>query len=71
MRGDRSEAIDKIRAYFNEEWRIKMVDAGLSKIKFRFNTTAMPTVVPSVPQQRNTWDCGVYMLTFVERIFDR
>lgn len=54
----------KLIYYLNEEYKNKM----MSKTNI-FTTENMEIVSLIVPQQHNTYDCGVYVLHYVENFF--
>ena len=49
------------------EWKAKMVPAG-QEVR-RFDTCLMPGSQPTVQQQPNFSDCGIYLLQYIESFF--
>ena len=71
LSGDRSEAEANIRAYLSQEWEQKKVPFDFLEQSYMFSSTEMELIAPVVPQQPNWYDCGTFLLTYVEKIFER
>lgn len=65
-RTHRSKPIYKdIRNYLNEEWsRVRVRKKGEEPRKFKVSW--IPGILVGVPQQKNSYDCGMFLLHFVE-----
>ncbi|KAL3160557.1 hypothetical protein ABBQ32_010855 [Trebouxia sp. C0010 RCD-2024] len=68
---------DNMRSYLNCEWQRKLdeqdcTSTSMSWLKehpgmpHSFNRQNMPSRVPDVPRQKNGYDCGLFMLTFMD-----
>ena len=66
--GDRSEQISNIREYLSQEWEEKVVNTG-SKESKSFSNREMILLEPKKPVQDNLYDCGIFLITYVEKIF--
>lgn len=55
-----SGLIEKIASLIDFEWRVRC-----SSVK-RFSVTDLKTHCPELPKQTNTYDCGLYMLAYIE-----
>jgi hypothetical protein len=65
--GDRSAKVLRVlRSYLEEEWRARKGSAGLGEL--HVSARAVVGFSPEVPDQRNSCDCGVFMLEFFERL---
>merc|ERR1712130_920619 len=56
------EIFDKLRIYLDDEWKRKCPDTPRS-----FTMSTFPGISLGVPQQRNSADCGVFLLHFAEK----
>ena len=56
-----------LRDYLSCEWRAKMEPSG--EEKRLFDTASMPCSQPTVQQQPNLSDCGIYLLQYIESFF--
>eukprot|EP00731_Ephydatia_muelleri_P028369 Em0020g13a len=54
----RAAVLKSIQSYLTEEWKVKRSTEK--------NFSSMPQSYPSVPLQTNTFDCGIYVLQYVE-----
>merc|ERR1712223_12832 len=61
----RNKAVNKIRSYL----QIEHLDRKGYYVSFE--SGRMKSKHPAVPQQYNTWDCGVYMLHYIELMFKK
>ena len=62
-----SNTVRAIRNYLSQEW-------GLSKERggnFQFSEEEMKLIKPHKPEQTNHYDCGIFLLHYLERIFAR
>lgn len=68
---------DNIRSYLNCEWQRKLDEQDCTSTAMRwlkehpgmphsFDTDNMPSRVPGVPFQNNDYDCGLFMLAFMD-----
>ena len=64
---DQIEAENLIRDYLDEEFRLK----NNGTIKSFFSTDLMAAVRPKKPEQQNMVDCGIFLLYYVEKMFQR
>ena len=48
-----------------------MVQTDIHNNSYSFSEAEMPTISPVKPEQNNHYDCGIYMLTYIEKIFQR
>jgi sentrin-specific protease 7 len=60
------ETIKTIREYLSIEWKVTQKTQVCS-----FNITEMPAIFPEVPRQTNGTDCGLYLLHYIEKFFNR
>ncbi|KAL5474078.1 hypothetical protein EMCRGX_G028652 [Ephydatia muelleri] len=54
----RAAVLKSIQSYLTEEWKVKRSTEK--------NFSSMPQSYPSVPLQTNNFDCGIYVLQYVE-----
>jgi len=54
-----------IRKYLNEEWTRVRVRSKKQKPR-QFKVSWIPGILVGVPQQKNTYDCGMFLLHFAE-----
>lgn len=59
-----------LREYLEQEWICKMqpkIDAGEVVERKHFSPDAIPCKrVTTIPTQNNTWDCGLFLLSYIE-----
>ena len=67
--GNRAEAIQNIRDYLSQEWFEKKVKLEAFRRK-NFSADEMALIEPVKPEQNNEYDCGIYLLTYIEKIFN-
>ena len=67
--GSRTEAIENIRDYLSQEWYEKKVKLEAYRRK-KFSADEMALIEPVKPEQDNGYDCGLFLLTYTEKIFD-
>ena len=65
----RSEAIQNIRGYLSQEWYEKIAKGGSAELT-EFTEKEMKLIEPVKPEQKNGYDCGIYLLTYIEKVFD-
>lgn len=53
----------KLRDFLDYEWRRNM---SSYKVVKRFSYGDMPNYTPKLPHQKNTYDCGLYMLVYIK-----
>jgi len=63
--GDNTRAVDIIKEYLKIEGRVKLGKTAL------MNREEMKVVRPDIPQQRNGYDCGVFLLHYAEKLMER
>jgi len=63
MGGGKDRSVSKIRSYLAAEWNAKT--GGTEK----FSKRQMRCLKPPKPEQDNFYDCGIYLLHYVENIF--
>ena len=68
LHGDRTEEISNIREYFSQEWEEKEVTISFKESK-SFSDREMRLIEPVIPVQDNHYDCGVFLITYVEHMF--
>jgi Ulp1 family protease len=56
-------AVSRLQNYLESEWRAKYHD------EFPFDKMALVGHIIECPQQTNRYDCGLFMMEFVERFF--
>ena len=66
---DRSEAVNNIRDYLSQEW--KRVNLDFAETFKAFDNSEMELICPVLPVQHNGFDCGVYLLHYSEKLFER
>jgi len=64
--GNKSAAVTNIRKYLKVEWSQKMNEFD----EVDFSSEQMKTVRPKKPEQENFSDCGIFLLHYVEKIFE-
>ena len=65
--GDRTYEISLVKKMILDEWRLKESHKHPKRI---ITKDTIPVIVPAnQPQQPNTWDCGLYAVTNVEKMF--
>ena len=57
-----------LRAFLELEWAKRKPDEPELKLKLKVD---LPLVVPKVPMQTNSCDCGVYVLRYAEEFLSR
>ena len=67
---DRSEALNNIREYLSQEWK-QRVNFDFAETFHTFDNSEMKVVCPVLPTQQNGFDCGVFLLTYSEKLFER
>ena len=68
---DRSASIENVRLYLSEEWERKQVQRGNIYDLYAFSEEEMPSIFPIKPEQHNGFDCGIFLLTYIENILLR
>uniref|UniRef100_A0A0K2UUZ0 Ubiquitin-like protease family profile domain-containing protein n=1 Tax=Lepeophtheirus salmonis TaxID=72036 RepID=A0A0K2UUZ0_LEPSM len=61
----RPKEVDTLRNYLEHEHMEKRESA------FSFGSAAMRAIYPRLPQQKNSTDCGVFLLEYAERIMNK
>ncbi|XP_076820832.1 uncharacterized protein LOC143466105 isoform X1 [Clavelina lepadiformis] len=64
----RSRSAKILREYLTEEWRTRKSEESGERI---FDSSTMKMCSPVVPQQDNYSDCGVFLLHYVEMLFQK
>jgi Ulp1 family protease len=75
---NKEEAVQYLYAYLNHEYLQKQEEQEgvamegkdvfvLEQSQKLFNKDTMPLVVPKIPKQDNTYDCGVFVLKYAEK----
>ena len=67
MGDSKTDAVSIIRDYLAAEWKAKMC----GEKQFEFSSKEIRTVRPTKPEQENYTDCGIYLLQYIEKMFDR
>jgi len=67
--GMKTSAVTNIRQYFRQEWKLKKCAGEEAADKFAFTSLEMRTIRPKKPEQENGSDCGIYLLHYVDNIF--
>ena len=68
----RSHDASRIAAYVRSFLRAAWADRpGAPGCDRRFEEASMPVVLPDLPRQRNSFDCGVYVLKFFDLLYGR
>ena len=68
----RSHDAARIAAYVRSFLRAAWADRpGAPGCDGRFEEASMPVVLPDLPRQRNSFDCGVYVLKFFDLLYGR
>lgn len=67
---DRSEAVYNIREYLSQEW-VKRVNFDFAETFHTFDNSEMKVICPVLPKQQNGYDCGVFLLQYSEKLFER
>ena len=65
----KTSAVTNIRQYLKQEWKLKKCVGEEAADKFAFTSSEMRTLRPKKPEQENGSDCGIYLLHYVEMIF--
>ena len=65
--GSKARTCQTLRDYLSCEWKAKMVPNG--KEKRKFDNGLMPGSQPTVQQQPNFSDCGIYLLQYIQSFF--
>ena len=65
--GSKAETCQILRDYLQCEWKSRMVPKGLDHRTF--SKKKMPSNQPSVQQQPNLEDCGVYLIQYIHSFF--
>jgi len=65
--GSKARTCQTLRDYLGCEWRAKMEPAG--EEERAFDNSCMPGSQPTVQQQPNFSDCGIYLLQYIESFF--
>ena len=65
--GSKARTCQTLRDYLGCEWRAKMEPAGDEERAF--DNSCMPGSQPTVQQQPNFSDCGIYLLQYIESFF--
>ena len=63
--GDNTRAVDIIKEYLEIEGRVKLGKTAL------MNYEEMKVVRPDIPQQKNGFDCGLFLLHYAEKLMER
>ena len=69
--GNKSAAVNNIRHYLAQEWILKEGSKQPDVECPDFSSKMMKTIRPKKPEQENFSDCGIYLLHYVEKIFQR
>ena len=63
--------LGKIRRYLSSTWD-DQESQELCGSRHEFSETEMPTVIVSdKPEQDNSWDCGCFLLQYMQKMFER
>ena len=63
--------LGKIRRYLSSTWN-DQESQDFCGAQHEFSEIEVPTVIISAkPEQDNTWDCGCYLLQYMEKMFER
>ena len=62
MGGHQDKAVEILKEYLETEWRAKTGEVA--------DMSRLMVVVPKLPIQDNYFDCGVFLLQYIERIFE-
>ena len=65
--GSKARTCQTLRDYLSCEWKAKMVPSG--KEERKFDNALMPGSQPTVQQQPNFSDCGIYLLQYIQSFF--
>jgi len=68
MGGNKTAAVSNIRHYLAAEWKAKMCGEN-DEDEYEFTSKQMRTIRPLKPEQENYSDCGIYLLQYIEKIF--
>ena len=68
--GDRTVAESKIRSYLADEWTAKVSMGNVENLR-KFDESEMQLICPVKLEQQNGYDCGIFLLTYLEKIFER
>ena len=63
--GDNTRAVDIVKKYLEIEGREKLGEKALMNLK------EMKVIRPNIPQQKNGFDCGVFLLHYAEKMLER
>ena len=53
----------------SQEWYEKIAKGGSAELT-EFTEKEMKLIEPVKPEQKNGYDCGIYLLTYIEKVFD-
>lgn len=59
---------EPIRGFLTERWKIERPDEDVQNFRSR---QVLPDYLAKVPRQRNSFDCGVYLLHYFEKFFEK
>ena len=65
---DKGRIAEYLRAFLKCAWADRHASRDLDG---RFEAETMPVFAPDLPKQRNSFDCGVYVLKFFDLLFDK
>ncbi|KAK7249099.1 small ubiquitin-like modifier deconjugating peptidase [Aureococcus anophagefferens] len=65
---DKGRIAEYLRAFLKRAWADRHASRDLDG---RFEAETMPVFAPDLPKQRNSFDCGVYVLKFFDLLFDK
>ncbi|KAK7248263.1 small ubiquitin-like modifier deconjugating peptidase [Aureococcus anophagefferens] len=65
---DKGRIAEYLRAFLKCAWADRHASRDLDG---RFEAETMPIFAPDLPKQRNSFDCGVYVLKFFDLLFDK
>ena len=65
LEGDRKEEVDMVNEYLVMQLDKEQGDNSYEEVR------KMEVVQPCLPQQDNCSDCGLYLLHYVEKMFER
>jgi len=70
MGGTKDSAVRNIRQYLACEWTKKKCGGDSDTEEYSFSGAEMRTVRPMKPEQENYSDCGIFLLHYVEKVFN-